>query len=109
MGAIDDFTFACAADNSPGYFTYEGNTMVIIQSAQDAQSGIRSFEGTEPFMALVVSHESIHVVLRRLEGDQVSESLDDVEVIIDHHGRKVQLTINILAFAHDNSGIVHPY
>jgi|SRR5437588_4556411 len=108
MGAIDDFTFACAVDHSPGYFTYEGNVMIIIQSINDAKQGINSFEGTEPFIPLVISHESIHVVIKRLEGEQASESLDDLEVLIEHHGRKVHLTINILAFATDNSGIVLP-
>jgi hypothetical protein len=109
MGAIEDFVFACANDDSPGYFTYEGNVMVIIQSGYDAKSGTPGFLGTEPFMDLVISHESIHVVIRDLEGERSSESMDDLEVVIDHLGRKVQLTINILAYAHDNSGIVHPY
>lgn len=108
MGTIEDFVFACAVDDSPSYFTYEGHTMVIIQSVTDAKSGTTGFEGTEPFIPLVISHESIHVVIKSLEGAECSESLDDLEVIINHNGRKVQLTINILAFAKDNSGIVLP-
>ena len=108
MGAIDDFVFACAIDDSPGYFTYEGNTMLIIQSGDDARSQTQGFVGTEPFMTLVISHESIHVVIKNIEGDAISESLDDVEVLIDHFGRRIQLTINILSFAQDNSGIVFP-
>ncbi|MEO9319328.1 MAG: hypothetical protein ABI361_01510 [Nitrososphaera sp.] len=109
MGAIDDFAFACAVDESPGYFTYEGSTMIIVQAAAEAKANLTSFTGTELFMPLVISHESLHVVIKALEGPDTSESLDDVEVIIvDFHGRKIQLTINILAYASDNSGIVFP-
>lgn len=107
--AINDFALACAIDGSPGYFTYSGQTMLVIQSAQDAKAGQSSFSHIEPFMDALVSHESIHVAIKRLEGDETSESLDDIEVIVEHNGRRFQVTLNNILFASDNSGLVMPY
>ncbi|AIC14744.1 hypothetical protein [Nitrososphaera viennensis] len=107
--AINDFALACAIDNSPGYFTYDGQTMLVIQSAQDAKAGQSSFPHIEPFMDALVSHEAIHVAIKKLEGDEASESLDDIEVIVEHNGRRFQVTLNNILFASDNSGLVMPY
>jgi hypothetical protein len=41
---INDFALACAIDGSPAYFTYHKQTMLIIQSAQDAKAGAGSFQ-----------------------------------------------------------------
>lgn len=103
---INDFALACAVDGSPPYFTYEGNTMIILQSEADAKSGVNSFRDIEPFMDALISHESIHAVIRRLENGEVSDSLDDLEVIVEHDGVKFQVSLNNLLFARDNSGIV---
>lgn len=106
--AINDFALACAMDESPAYFTYEKETMLVIQSAQDAKTGTNSFEYIEPFIGALVSHEAIHVAIKALEGDDTSESLDDIEVIVEHDGRRFQVTLNNILFASDQSGLVIP-
>ena len=105
---INNFALACAIDRSPAYFTYSGETMLIIQSAQDAKSGTSSFAYIEPFMGALTSHEAIHVAIKKIEGDETSESLDDIEVIVEHNGRKFQVTLNNMLFARDESGLVLP-
>ncbi len=60
-------------------------------------------------MDTLISHEAIHVAIKRLEGDDTSESLDDIEVIVEHNGRRFQVTLNNILFASDNSGLVMPY
>lgn len=106
---IRDFALACAVDESPPYFTYHNETMVIILSAQDARAEVNSFESIEPFIDALISHESIHVVIKELEGGDISDSLDDIEVIVEHNGTKFQITLNNILFAKDNSGIVLPF
>lgn len=106
--AINDFALACAIDGSPAYFTYEGETMLIIQSASDAKSAVSSFQHIEPFMDALVAHESIHVAIKSAEGAEASDSLDDIEVIVEHRGMKFQVTLNNMLFAKDSSGIVVP-
>lgn len=82
--------------------------MMIIQSASDAKAGVNSFAYIEPFMDSLISHESLHVVIKRLEDNETSESLDDIEVIVNHNGRRFQVTINNILFANDHSGLVIP-
>jgi hypothetical protein len=106
---ISDFALACAVDESPPYFTYHNETMLIIQSAQDARAEVNSFESIEPFIDALISHESIHVVIKELEGGDISDSLDDIEVVVEHNGTKFQITLNNILFATDNSGIVLPF
>jgi hypothetical protein len=105
---INDFALACAIDESPAYFTYHNQTMLVIQSAQDAKTGTGSFHFIEPFIEALISHESIHVVIKKFEGAEVSDSLDDIEVIVEHRGAKFQVTLNNMLFARDSSGIVMP-
>jgi hypothetical protein len=105
---INDFALACSIDESPAYFTYDRQTMLIIQSAQGAKAGTGSFRDIEPFMEALISHESIHVVIKKFEGAEVSDSLDDIEVIVEHRGTKFQVTLNNILFARDSSGIVMP-
>jgi hypothetical protein len=108
---INDFAFACSIDGSiVGYFTYHKQTMLIIQSEQEARSGINNFTRiAEPFMEALISHESIHVVLNKVENLEVSDSLDDVEVIVERDGVKLQVPLNFIHYASDNSGIVLPF
>ena len=106
--AINNFALACAIDKSPPYFTYEENTMIIIQSEEDARYGNNSFASIAPFMDALISHESIHVVIKKLENAEISDSLDDVEVIVEHNGMRFQVSLNNILFAKDNSGIVLP-
>lgn len=108
---INDFAFACSIDGSiVGYFTYHKRSMLIVQSEQEARSGANNFVRiAEPFMEALVSHESIHVVLNKLEGLEASDSLDDVEIIVEYDGRKRQVPLNFIHYASDNSGIVLPF
>lgn len=103
---INDFAFACALDESPPYFTYERQTMLIIDSKEDATRNINGFQYIEPFIESLVSHESVHVAIKELEGAEVSDSLDDMEVIVEREGSKFRVTLNNMLFAKDRSGIV---
>jgi hypothetical protein len=104
---INDFSLACSIDgSSAGYFTYHKQTMLIIQAESEAKAGENSFQFIEPFMEALVSHECIHVVIKKLQGAQVSDSLDDIEVVVERNGAKYQVTLNNILFAKDNSGIV---
>lgn len=103
---INDFAFACAIDDSIPYFTYEDATMIIINSKRNAKLGINGFMDIEPHIEALISHECIHAILARLEGTDVSDALDDIELIVTYKGLKFQITINNLAFAKDASGLV---
>ena len=105
---INNFAFACAVDESPAYFTYENETMLVIQSKAHAKSRKSDFERIEPFMEGLISHESVHVVTKKLEGAAISDSIDDLEVIVKRHGTKYQVTLNNILFSQDASGIVTP-
>ncbi len=104
--SINDFAFACALDESPPYFTYEKQTMLIIESNENAIRNINGFLYIEQFIESLISHESVHVVIKTLEGAEISDSLDDLEVIVDRDGSKFQVTLNNMLFARDRSGIV---
>lgn len=104
--SIDDFAFACALDESPPYFTYENQTMLIIESKENATQNINGFLYIEQFIESLISHESVHVGIKNLEGPEISDSLDDLEVIVDRDGSKFQVTLNNMLFARDRSGIV---
>ena len=104
--SINDFAFACALDESPPYFTYEKQTMLIIESNENAIRNINGFLYIEQFIESLISHESVHVVIKNLEGAEISDSLDDLEVILDRDGSKFQVTLNNMLFARDRSGIV---
>ncbi len=102
--AITDFSFACAVDDVPAYFTYDKDTMLIIQSKSSAKRGKSDFQNIEKFIPALISHESVHVVIARIENNSISESLDTIEVIVEVDGRRFQVSINNILFANDNSG-----
>jgi hypothetical protein len=104
--AITNFSFACAVDDVPAYFTYEKDTMLIIQSKSSAKMGKSDFQNIEKFIPALVSHESLHVVIARIVNNSISESLDTIEVIVEVDGRKYQVSINNILFANDDSGLV---
>jgi hypothetical protein len=108
---INDFAFACSIDGSiVGYFTYHELTMLIVQSEQEARTGVNNFiKIAEPFMEALISHESIHVVINKLEGLKISDALDDVEVIVERDGKRLQVPLNFIHYASDDSGIVLPF
>ncbi len=108
---INDFAFACSVDGSiVGYFTYDNQTMLIVQSEHEAKAGINNFlQIAEPFMESLISHESIHVIMKKLEGAEASDSLDEIEVIVERGGIKLQIPVNFIHYSLDNSGIVLPF
>ncbi|MFL6482485.1 MAG: hypothetical protein ACJ70R_06115 [Nitrososphaera sp.] len=108
---INDFAFACSIDGSiVGYFTYDKQTMLIVQSEQEAKAGINNFiRIAEPFIESLISHESLHVIIKKLEGSVASDSLDEIEVIVERGGIKLQIPINFIHYSGDNSGIVLPF
>ena len=108
---INDFAFACSVDGSiVGYFTYDKQRMLIVQSEQEAKSSINNFvQIAEPFIESLISHESLHVIIKKLEGAEASDSLDEIEVIVEHGGIKLQVPINFIHYSRDNSGIVLPF
>ena len=103
---INDFVFSCATDSVPAYFTYEGENMLIVQSNEAAKKKKNDFENIESFMSALISHESVHVVITKLENSQISDSLDDVEIIIERFGKKFQVSLNNMFFSTDFSGII---
>jgi hypothetical protein len=103
---ILDFAFACSLDESPPYFTYEKMTMLIIDSKENATQNINGFLYIEPFIESLISHESVHVIIKKIEGADTSDSLDDMEVIVERDGSRFQVTLNNMLFAKDRSGIV---
>ena len=104
--AINDFALSCAIDQVPSYFTYEGNSMVIVQSQDSAKVGKSDFGRMEEFISALISHESIHVVILNIENNVISEALDDVEVIVERCGQKFQVGINNIFFSSDPTGLV---
>ena len=105
---INNFIFACSIDDSPGYFTYDSNNMLIIKSKKSSKSKINDFEYIEPFIESLISHESIHTVIKKIETSSISDSLDDLEIVVEREGTKFQVTLNNMLFARDMSGIVLP-
>lgn len=69
--AINDYALSCATDQVPGYFTYEGNCMIIVQSKASAKIDKNDFIDIEGFMPSLISHESIHVVITTLENNNL--------------------------------------
>ncbi len=82
--------------------------MIVITSQATSRRRSSDFEEIEPYMDSLIAHESIHVVIGRSEGSEISDSLDDIEVLVERNGHKFQVTINNILFATDSSGIVTP-
>ena len=83
--------------------------MLIIQSEGDARARRNSFSSIEQFMPALISHETIHVCIKDIETADISDSLDDLEIIVERRGTKFQVTLNNILFAKDDSGLVMPY
>jgi hypothetical protein len=60
-------------------------------------------------MEPLISHESIHVIIKKLVGSEASDSLDEIEVIVERDGIKLQVPLNFIHYSRDNSGIVLPF
>jgi hypothetical protein len=103
---INDIVFAYAIDESLPYFTYEDNKMVIVNSKKNAILGINEFKYIENYIEALISHESIHAIIKKIEPNVDPDAIDDIEVIVKRGNIRFQVTMNNLAFATDNSGLV---
>jgi hypothetical protein len=105
--SICDFVLACSIDDSLGYLTYDNDdTIIIVQSKSSAISNQSDFDYIEPYIELIISHETLHFVIKRIESSIVSEKLDDLEVTVVRNAKRYQVTVNIMSYASDNSGLV---
>lgn len=114
---IDDFCFACSFDDSQEYCTYDNPTISIGENYQYSLMFIlsktsqihydMSFENIEDLIERVISHETIHVIILRLEGRDSSDKLDDLEIVYTFGaGRPHIIRMNFLGYADDNTGLV---
>ena len=116
MGIID-VTVACSFDDSLEYCTYDnpkyfqneliGYSLMFIQSKFSETSGINGFGHIANLIERVISHETIHVVLIKLEGKDVSDTLDDLEISFPMGMDKIHIiNMNYLGYASDNTGLI---
>lgn len=116
MGIID-VTFASSFDDSQEYCTYDnpisiensstGYSLMFIESKEDNQNKIVSFRNIEGLIERVISHETIHIAIRKLEGVLTSDKLDDLEIPFPMRIGKIHLIrMNYLGYANDNTGLV---
>lgn len=114
---INDFCFACSFDDSQEYCTYDNPAMSIgeehqyslmfILSKISQINHVTSFINIEDLIERVISHETIHVIILRLEGREPSDKLDDLEIVYTFGaGRPHIIRMNFLGYADDNTGLV---
>lgn len=114
---INDFIFACSFDDSQEYCTYDNPQMLedsgisyslmLVMSRVSEINKHECFSNMEDLLARVISHETIHVTLVRLEGQQTSDRLDDLEINFTFDtGRTHIIRMNFLGYANDNTGLV---
>ncbi|VFJ12331.1 hypothetical protein [Candidatus Nitrosocosmicus franklandus] len=115
---INDFCFACSFDDSQEYCTYDNPVAPFGEEQQDYSlmfvfskisqiNGFTSFENIEDLIERVISHETIHVVILKLEGRDASDTLDDLEIVYTFGaGRPHIIRMNFLGYANDNTGLV---
>ena len=87
---IIDLRVACSYDDSQEYCTYDnpeyfqnelvGYSLMLIQSKYSEINKLNSFNHIEKLIERVISHETIHVVIKKLEGKETSDKLDDLEI-----------------------------
>lgn len=116
MGIIDVFV-ACSFDESQEYCTYDnpeysqnkliGYSLMLVKSKFSEMNGLDSFGHIESLIERVISHETIHVVIKRIEGQEASDRLDDLEITFPVGGGKIHIIrINFLGYASDETGLV---
>ena len=116
MGIIDVIV-ACSFDDSQEYCTYDnpfyfqnelvGYSLMLIHSRFSEMNGTNGFGHIEGLIERVISHESIHVVIKKLEGMEVSDKLDDLEIFFPlGRGKTHIIKMNFLGYASDNTGLI---
>ncbi len=116
MGIID-VTVACSFDDSQEYCTYDnplyfqnqliGYSLMLINSRFSELYGPSGFGHIDGLIERVISHETIHVVIKKLEGTEISDKLDDLEILFPlGRGKTHIIKMNFLGYASDNTGLI---
>ena len=116
MGIIDVIV-ACSFDDSQEYCTYDnpfyfqnelvGYSLMLIHSRYSETNGTNGFSHLEDLIERVISHETIHVVIKKLEGIGISDKLDDLEIFFPiGRGKTHIIKMNFLGYASDNTGLI---
>ena len=116
MGIID-VSVACSFDESQEYCTYDnpeysqneltGYSLMLIKSKFSEVNGLNSFGHIESLIERVISHETIHVVIKKMEGQEASDRLDDLEITFPvGRGKTHIIKMNFLGYANDDTGLV---
>ena len=114
---INDFAFASSFDDSQEYCTYDNPTnfqnndfcysLMFIFSRESQILKEQSFPNIEDLLVRVISHETLHVVIGKLEGRESSDKLDDLEIQFSFGaGRTHIIRMNFLGYANDDTGLV---
>lgn len=115
--SIVDVAVACSFDDSLEYCTYDnpffekdglvGYSLMFIHSKFSEKEKLNGFKHIENLIERVISHESIHIVIINLEGKEVSDKLDDLEIPFPIGLGKIHIiNMNYLGYATDNTGLV---
>jgi hypothetical protein len=79
----------------------------LIISRDAEKSKTPSFRLVESLIERVISHETIHVVIKKLENQETSDELDDFELLYPIGAGKAHLIkMNFLGYANDNTGLI---
>ena len=116
MGIVDVIV-ACSFDDSQEYCTYDnpfyfqnelmGYSLMLINSKNSEINGSGGFGHIEGLIERVISHEAIHVVIKKLEGQDISDKLDDLEIFFPlGRGKTHIIKMNFLGYASDNTGLI---
>jgi hypothetical protein len=108
---------ACSFDESQEYCTYDnpeysqneliGYSLLLIKSKFSEVNGLYSFGHIESLIERVISHETIHVVIKKIEGQETSDRLDDLEITFPvGRGKTHIIKMNFLGYANDETGLV---
>lgn len=107
---ISDIVFACAIDKSNyDYFTTDNrDCLVILQTEKNARAKRSDLVNIINVIESVVSHESIHLIINKLEGENTSYALDDIQIFIYYNNNIINTNLNNLAFDEDKCGLSLP-
>lgn len=80
---------------------------MFIFSRESQMQKLQSFLNIEDLLTRVISHETIHVIIGKLEGRDSSDKLDDLEIKFSFGAGKTHLIrMNFLGYANDDTGLV---
>ena len=84
-----------------------GYSLMLVKSKFSEMNGLDSFGHIESLIERVISHETIHVVIKKIEGQETSDRLDDLEITFPVGRGKIHIIrINFLGYANDETGLV---